>query len=271
MTTKNLELLRKASDIKAWLDSQEIQDYTLVESKEYGFMVDTVGDVLIIPTSKNKPWVLPVKFNRVGGDFMARYCELTDLRGMPNIVDGSFDVSDNRLTSLLGMPHTIGSSFDCSTNKIESLEGIPSKIHGNLNISRNRITDLDFFPQSVGGDVKISENKIFTLLNCPKEIFGNFVALGNKLKSLEYCPEIVHGYFDISYNPGIKNLEFFPKQITEITVLSGTKISNQSELEYSNHSQLVPVHQRDKSIAEKKRLSKEIKGIKIKKAKANKI
>ena len=34
---------KNPQDIKFWLDSMEIKNYTLIPDKKYGFMVDVVG------------------------------------------------------------------------------------------------------------------------------------------------------------------------------------------------------------------------------------
>ena len=70
---------------------------------------------------------LPLKFNRVSGDFYINENKLTTLEGSPKSVSGDFYCFDNLLTSLEGCPATIGGSFSChSNNKQFSKEDVRS-------------------------------------------------------------------------------------------------------------------------------------------------
>ena len=66
---------------------------------------------------------LPIKFNRVRGNFYCYGNNLTSLEGCPSYVGGSFYCFENKLTSLEGCPKEVGVSFVCGNNPLESFEG----------------------------------------------------------------------------------------------------------------------------------------------------
>tara|TARA_X000000368_G_scaffold368759_1_gene316903 strand:+ start:1165 stop:1602 length:438 start_codon:yes stop_codon:yes gene_type:complete len=61
---------------------------------------------------------LPLKFNKIYGDFFCNYNELKTLEGCPKYVTKSFDCSFNKLTSLKWCPKSVGGTFDCRKNKL---------------------------------------------------------------------------------------------------------------------------------------------------------
>ena len=79
--------------IRAWLDKMNIKNYTINKDG-----VDVKGNVEI---SNRNLVEIPIKFNKVGGDF---YCD------------------NNKLTSLEGAPEKVGGSFYCYNNKAQFTE-----------------------------------------------------------------------------------------------------------------------------------------------------
>jgi hypothetical protein len=77
---------------------------------------DIEGEVDISDMDLTK---IPVKFNRVNGDFQCQYNYLTSLVGAPRHVEGSFLCHDNELTSLKWSPRSVGGDFNCSENNRE--------------------------------------------------------------------------------------------------------------------------------------------------------
>ena len=86
---------------------------------------------------------LPLKFNKVGGNFTCSYNYLTTLDGCPKEVGGVFYCSSNNLTSLEGIPMRINGFLHCSNNKITTLKGFPMIIEGYLDIESNQISIID--------------------------------------------------------------------------------------------------------------------------------
>jgi hypothetical protein len=60
---------------------------------------------------------LPLKFNKVTGDFNCFWNNLTTLEGSPTYVSSWFDCSYNELTSLEGCPNYVD-NFVCSDNPL---------------------------------------------------------------------------------------------------------------------------------------------------------
>jgi hypothetical protein len=101
---------------------------------------------------------LPIKFNRVSGDFNCSNNKLTSLVGCPVEVGGSFDCRENALTSLEGCPKKVGENFDCEANRLNSLLGCPLNIIGFFDCSSNKLTSLVGCPTVVGGHFQCSNN-----------------------------------------------------------------------------------------------------------------
>ncbi len=66
---------------------------------------------------------IPLKFNRVSGNFWINDNNMTSLEGCPKEVGKWFSCSNNNLTSLERSPIELGGSFWCNGNKLTSLEG----------------------------------------------------------------------------------------------------------------------------------------------------
>lgn len=127
--------------------------------KDYiGKTVNVKGDVTLILLGLAK---LPIKFNKVGGDF---WC------------------SNNNLTSLEGCPKTVGGGFYCGGNKLTSLKGCPETVGGNFSCVGNNLTSLKGCPESVGGYFDCSDNKLASLKGCPKSVGRKFLCGLNKVK-----------------------------------------------------------------------------------------
>jgi len=83
---------------------------------------------------------LPLKFNKINGDF---YCD------------------DNRLTSLEGCPKEVSSNFFCYSNKLTSFEYAPKIIKGGFDCRINNIKSFEYFPSFVKSYFMCVGNPIF--------------------------------------------------------------------------------------------------------------
>ena len=93
--------------------------------------IDVDGDVSLANGRLTK---LPLKFNKVSGNFYCSWEDLITLEGSPKEVGGDFFCSYNKLKTLKHSPSIISGLFYCVDNPLESLEGlnIPiSKLHCN--------------------------------------------------------------------------------------------------------------------------------------------
>lgn len=96
--------------------------------------IDVDGDVSIANGRLEK---LPLKFNKVSGDFYCSWEELKTLEGCPKEIGGDFFCSYNKLKTLKHSPSIISGLFYCVDNPLESLEGL------NININRLKCDNKD--------------------------------------------------------------------------------------------------------------------------------
>ena len=126
-------------EIKFWLDSMEIEDYTINED----LTVDVDGDVDLDNRNLIK---IPIQFG---------------------IVKGNFDCSENQLKSLKGSPKEC-EIFDCSFNNLESLKGCPKIVKGDFLCIDNNLRSLNKHPE------KCDEFYCYYNPNLTKEYLENF-------------------------------------------------------------------------------------------------
>jgi hypothetical protein len=192
ITRKYDEILNKFSIPKEIIKNEVsivdliIQRNNLIKNPDGTY--DAEGNVDISELNLNK---IPIKFNKVGGDFHCGFNELTSLEGVPKEVGGDFNCSSNELTSLKGAPEKVGKNFYCNINKLTSLEEAPKEVGGDFNCSSNELTSLEGAPKEVGGDFNCNSNKLTSLEGAPKEVDRDFYCSNNKLTSLEGAPKEV--------------------------------------------------------------------------------
>lgn len=86
---------------------------------------------------------IPIKFNKVLGNFHVSYNSLKDLENSPNLVYGDFNCNYNKLTSLKGSPRSIWGDFDCSNNKeLKSIDFLPKIIYRSFYIIKTGVEDI---------------------------------------------------------------------------------------------------------------------------------
>ena len=108
----NVELIHRLCDL------YNIRTYTINDD----LTIDVFGLVDLGGLDLQK---LPLVFNRVEGNFICSYNNLTNLVGSPRYISGDFICAENILSTLVGGPDYIGGYFDFSYNHISSLKGCP--------------------------------------------------------------------------------------------------------------------------------------------------
>ena len=106
------------SDIEAWCEEMEIENYTINSKGE----IDVNGDVWLYKFMKKNDFKeLPYKFGKVDGIFRLFGCKnLISLKNCPNIVRGYFSCNGCRqLDSLEGCPKEVNNGFFCTNCKRE--------------------------------------------------------------------------------------------------------------------------------------------------------
>lgn len=131
---------------------------------------------------------IPIKINKVFGDFSCDHNELTTLENGPVFVSGNYNCSHNLLTSLEYLPKVIQGDFDCTTNLITSLKSNLKEIGGNFDCSSNNLKSLKYSPREINGFFSCSNNKITSLKNGPVTIGKAFFCDDNLLRNLEGAP-----------------------------------------------------------------------------------
>ena len=102
---------------------------------------------------------------------------LKSLKGLPEKIHGSLDLSRTQITSLEGCPEEIEEGFICSEcNKLTSLKGAPKKVGEWFVCSEcNKLTSLKGAPKEVGDEFSCSYcDSLESLDGAPKEVGGNF-------------------------------------------------------------------------------------------------
>ena len=112
----------KTSIIKAWLDENNIKNYTINDKGE----VDVDGDVHLSGLGLTE-FPSFIQFGTVKWNFFCNNNNLTTLKGAPKKVGLGFYCSFNNLTTLEGAPKEVGWDFNCSDNNLTSLKGAPRK------------------------------------------------------------------------------------------------------------------------------------------------
>jgi hypothetical protein len=135
----------------------DIENYTINPDGT----VDVDGDIDLI---NRRLKAIPLKFNRVGGDFYCDNNQLTTLEGSPKEVGRGFWCDYNQLTTLEGSPKVVSGGFYCSNNQLTTLEGSPKEVGGGFYCDYNKLNTLEGSPKEVGGSFYISDNPL------PKEV-----------------------------------------------------------------------------------------------------
>lgn len=129
-----------------------IKNYTINEDDS----IDVDGDVRLGGWNLD---IIPLKFNKVNGNFSIANNNITSLDGCPKIVNGYFYCYVNNLNSLKGAPLTVGGNFYCNNNNLENLEYFPNFIGGSFGCCENHGLMIYGINDKVDGDVICDPDK----------------------------------------------------------------------------------------------------------------
>ena len=149
--------------------------------------------------------MIPVKFNKVTGDFSVNHNYLKNLRNLPNYIGGDFSCGYNKITTLKGFPKYVGGDIFLYDNKLTSLEGITDRIEKKLDIAKNLLTSLKGCPKWIGGYFLCNDNKLTSLEFSPEYVGSGFFCNNNDLTDLVGSPKQVDGIFFCSNNKKLIN------------------------------------------------------------------
>lgn len=199
--------MKSLSDIRKWLKSKNIENYTISED----LYITVHGNVDL--DGKVVERELPVKFEVVDGYFNIANNNLETLEGCPKKVARDFNCSNNKITSLFGGPQIVG-DFDCSNNELKNnLSYGPKEVYGYYNCSNNRLSTIDGAPRSIVEYFNCSNNLLTSLKGGPKYVDGFFDCSQNRLETLKGGP-ITVGQDYICYWNQLKNLNDVADEIS---------------------------------------------------------
>lgn len=131
------------------------------------------GSVLYIGDSRNGGKLTSLEGSPIecGGQFSFLRPSITDLKGAPKYVNGTFAVVGTQtLTSLEGGPIEVGGDYECQSTGITSLEGIPRIINRHLNCNGTKIRDFKGGPEVVMGSLFAGKCNLTSLEGLPGDI-----------------------------------------------------------------------------------------------------
>jgi hypothetical protein len=136
---KNWKLFKESidseSEIHQICKEYNIENYTINDD----LSIDVDGNVCLSGLYLNE---IPIKFNRVSGNFSCNHNKLKSLKFCPEYVGDGFSCKDNNLTSLEYLSKYIGGFINCRDNKIWSFSGIPDNFRGYFYCKRNNQTQV---------------------------------------------------------------------------------------------------------------------------------
>ena len=135
---------------------------------------------------------LPIRFNKVSGNFLISDNKLTTLNGCPKEVGGYFSCKHNCITSLKGGPKEVGRFFECTYNELTSLGGSPTEVGGNFNCYGNQLVTLEGSPKYVRGSFSCFNNPLKTLKGIPTIIEEDLHLSDLPIKTID-CSTIITG------------------------------------------------------------------------------
>jgi hypothetical protein len=117
--------------INDFCEKYNIKNYTINDDGS----IDVNGDVDLYALFLEK---LPIRFNKVTGNFNCSHNKLKNLEGTPRWVDGYFSCVSNKLTSLEFGPEYVGNDFVCNFNDLTDLVGSPKEVVGDFSCINNK-------------------------------------------------------------------------------------------------------------------------------------
>ncbi len=137
---------------------------------------------------------LPLRFNRVLGDFDCFSNQLISLEGCPVSVGGNFICSGNQLTSLEGGPVSVGGYFKCNYNKLNNLKGFPKNLGGYFDCSNNSLISLEGLEFKSFEKIYLEKNPIYPVVNhwieYHKELIEYFIEM-NPVQMVNGEPSLI--------------------------------------------------------------------------------
>ena len=109
---------------------------------------------------------LPVRFDKMDGDFTIWQSQLITLEGCPRYVEGDFMITGSQnLTSLEGGPKIVNGDYYCTEIAFTSMDGAPEHVGQVFSITYTRQLPLLRLLQYKGLDVLVAPAEVRQILN----------------------------------------------------------------------------------------------------------
>jgi hypothetical protein len=105
----------------------------------------------------NNYFINPDGSINVDGDVDLQQMKLTKIPLKFNKVSGNFYCQNNKLSSLVGSPVSVGADFNCSINHLVSLEDGPLKVKGSYICTNNILLNLVGCAEEIGGSLYVGD------------------------------------------------------------------------------------------------------------------
>ena len=131
--------------------------------------IDVDGDVDLYGKGLTE---LPLRFNKVSGNFCCYVNKLTTLKGSPKWVGDGFFCFENYLTSLEFGPEYVGGYFGCTDNDLTDLIGSPKEIGSDFNcINNKKLNNPKGCPEKIGREFICSNTPLSSIFNGVDQFF----------------------------------------------------------------------------------------------------
>lgn len=183
--------------IANWLRQNKITNFTINDDNS----VDVDGDLNLDGLRHAK---LPVNFKSVTGSVSLVGALLKTLEGLPDEINGDFDISSMDLDSVEGFPMKVHG--DCHIGKTNVKTTLANSrlahVEGDLLIHEYGSNSFVGLPAYVGGDFIVKDcPEVTSLKGMPKEIGGDCRMPARQIKSLNGMTQKIGGKLEIK-SPG---------------------------------------------------------------------
>jgi len=189
------------ADAKEWMNKLGVKSFKVRPDGR----IDVNGDVNLSSKHIDERFmILPIKFGTVKGNFKAANCNIAQMAGFPERVEGDFDISNNKITSLEDGPvHVTGNYIARKNDALTVLTGWPLFIGGNADFESCGIASMRGIPRTgtyVGGSMLFQKNKNLRRIDgFPETVECKCVGSIFEEDKDKYAPEELMGRVDFSY------------------------------------------------------------------------
>ena len=189
--------------IANWLKKNGVTNFTINDDNS----VDVDGDLVFDGLRHEK---LPVNFKSVTGSVSLVGALLKTLEGLPDEINGDFNISAMKLDTTAGFPMKVHG--DCHLSKLDVKATLSTSrmahVEGDLIINGWLATSFVGLPGYVGGDFMVKEApKLNSMKGMPKEIGGDCYSTLTLVQNLQGFAKKIGGDLKLSSPGAISSAE----------------------------------------------------------------